>query len=122
MAKTGRPSKYRADFCKAVIEHCAQGMSLASFAARVRVNRDTIHQWARDHDDFSEATGRAKAAACLFWEGIALRIADGGPGNARLAMLALRNLCSDDWAPRREAVAGSQPFEIVVAPDCCPVQ
>ncbi len=34
--------------------------TLAGFAAKIGVHRDTIHQWTKDHPDFSDAYKKAK--------------------------------------------------------------
>lgn len=66
----GRPSKYKPEYCQQLIEHMASGLSFETFAAVVnpRVNQDTLHEWVKVHEDFSEAKGQAYAANQIFWE------------------------------------------------------
>lgn len=100
----GRPSLYKRQYCNQVVTFCADGWSLASFAAEIGVARSTIQQWAADHAEFSVALSRAKAAAAKWWEGKARRVAEsgGGPGTASVVIFALRNFAQDDYRDKRE--------------------
>lgn len=64
----GRPSKYKPEYCEQLIEHMASGLSFESFAAIVDVNQDTLHEWAKVHEEFSEAKKAAYMKNLLFWE------------------------------------------------------
>lgn len=66
--KIGRPSKYNPEFCQQLIDHMAQGLSFESFAAVIGVNQDTLYEWTKVHDEFSEAKKTAYNANLLFWE------------------------------------------------------
>ena len=65
---TGRPTKYKKEFCQKLIKHMAEGLSFEAFAGEVGVSLDTIYNWAKEHPEFSEAkkTGTSKCRA--FWE------------------------------------------------------
>lgn len=64
----GRPSKYREEFCDLLISHMARGLSFESFAAVIKVNQDTLHEWVKVHPNFSEAKKVAFSENLLFWE------------------------------------------------------
>lgn len=66
--KVGRPSKYEERFCEELIDHMASGLSFESFAGKIEVNQDTLHEWAKNHPEFSEAKAIAYARNVLFWE------------------------------------------------------
>jgi hypothetical protein len=68
VAKRGRPSKYKKEFCDELIAHMAQGLSFESFAAKVDANPDTLFTWAKRHREFSEAKKKGTARSLLFWE------------------------------------------------------
>lgn len=68
----GRPSKYKPEYCDQLIEHMSEGFSYETFAAKVNVNRDTIYQWEKDHQDFSDAKKQAVEKCQLFWEGLGI--------------------------------------------------
>jgi len=95
----GRPSKYLAEYCEAIIEHAERGASLVSFAGSIRVAKATLNNWAAEHPDFAEAMQTAKAIAAHWWEERMRRIADGGggPGAATVTIFALKNFAGEDW-------------------------
>lgn len=86
--KIGRPTKYRTEYCKAIIDYfnipatykakktyiTESGRefieeierpnslpTMEGFACTIRVNVDTLHQWRKDYPEFSEAYTHAKA-------------------------------------------------------------
>lgn len=64
----GAPSKYKPEFCQQLIDHMAKGLSFDSFSAIAGVNQDTLHEWAKTHEDFNEAKKIAYGQCLLFWE------------------------------------------------------
>lgn len=100
----GRPSTYDPKYCQMVLEHCANGASLSSFAAEISVARSTINEWMEHHSEFSEAVGAAKAKCAAWWEqrGRAIAQEGGGPGAATLVIFGLKNMGADDWCERKE--------------------
>ena len=64
----GRPTKYKPEYCQMLIEHMAQGLSFETFAAVIKVNQDTLHEWVKVHPSFSEAKKVAFNNCLLFWE------------------------------------------------------
>lgn len=87
-----------------LIEHLAEGASIASFAAEIGVARSTINQWAEDYPEFSEALKKAKAKCAAWWETRlrALAVAGGGPGAATAVIFGLKNMASDDWRDKHD--------------------
>lgn len=104
MAKTGRPSKYDPIYCEQLIEHLSGGASIASFAASIGVARSTVHQWAEDYPEFSDALKVAKARCAAWWEARlrAIAIEGGAPGAATAVIFGLKNMASDDWREKQE--------------------
>lgn len=64
----GRPSKYEPKFCQMLIDHMAGGLSFESFAAVIKVNQDSLHEWVKVYTEFSEAKKVAWAQNQLFYE------------------------------------------------------
>lgn len=95
--KVGRPSDYHPRFCEMVVEHCANGASLTSFAAEIDQSRSTIGNWMKAHPEFMEACARAKAKSAAWWEIVNRRLAATGIGNQGAAKLGLLNMGADDW-------------------------
>ena len=67
--KVGRPSKYDPSFCDLVLDLAADGKSRAQIAACLGVNRDTLNEWSKQHDEFSVALKNAYDIALAWWEG-----------------------------------------------------
>ncbi|MBY0316334.1 MAG: helix-turn-helix domain containing protein [Bdellovibrionales bacterium] len=65
---TGRPTKYRTEYCDEIIDFMSDGKSLTAFAAKLSVSKDTVYQWSKDHSDFSDALDIAKTKCEAFWE------------------------------------------------------
>lgn len=91
----GRPSKYKEEYCEAIIEHFnivpittkskktyyADGTlkseeeypigsefpTFQSFANKIRVNVDTLSEWCKCYEEFSEAYARAKSMQEHIW-------------------------------------------------------
>lgn len=102
--RVGRPSKFKPAYSNMLIEHLAEGASIASFAAEIGVARSTINQWAEDYPEFSEALKIAKAKCAAWWERKLRTIAvvGGGPGAATAVIFGLKNMASDDWRDKQE--------------------
>lgn len=67
----GQPTKYKPEYCEAVIKHMAEGNSFWSFAANVDVCFDTLSEWTKVHPEFSEAKRRGMAKLLAFDEKLA---------------------------------------------------
>jgi hypothetical protein len=98
----GRPTKYKPEYCQAVVEHMSEGASLTSFAASIDVSRSTITEWAENHPEFSAAATRGKAKCAAWWERVARNNAMTGEGNATLTVFGLSNMAADDWKQKQE--------------------
>lgn len=68
----GRPSKYVSDHDMALIAHMSEGYSYESFAALLNVHIDTLYEWEKKHDSFSEAKKVGRAKSMLMWEKMGL--------------------------------------------------
>ena len=103
----GRPSKYDPRYCEMVIEDMSKGYSLTAFAGLIGVNRDTIHEWTKEHPEFSEAVTRAKAARLRNWEDVAIKMRTngGGPGGATITVFGLKNMGGDEWSDTQKLEA-----------------
>lgn len=64
----GRPSKYDPAVCEQVLAWGAEGKSKTWMAAKLGVNKDTLYEWERTHQAFSDALSRAMALSQMWWE------------------------------------------------------
>ena len=97
-----RPSKYKPKYCEDLIAHMKQGLSFESFAAVIKVNQDTLHEWARRHKEFSEAKKIAFEENRLVWEkmGIAGMMGRTPGFNATVWIFNMKNRFK--WVDRTE--------------------
>jgi len=98
-AMRGRPTKYRPEFCKQVIELSEQGFSITAIAGKFKVARDQLYEWAQRYPAFHDAmkTARYVRTAALETEMLA---EDSGPRiNARI--FALKNAAPEEWSDRQ---------------------
>lgn len=93
----GRPTKYKPEYCDAVIQHMENGASITSFAASIDVARSTINEWISKHPEFSDAVKIAKAKCAAWWESLGRNNAISGDGNATLVIFGLKNMAAEDW-------------------------
>ena len=64
MAKVGRPTKYKPEYCDELIEFMGDYLSpcsFDSFAGKIGINQDTLYEWAKVHKEFSEAKKLAES-------------------------------------------------------------
>lgn len=117
----GRPSKYRPEFCQAVIEDGRLGFSLSAFAGGIEVDRDTITEWRKVHPEFDQACKTAKAVRARFLEGGMMERDIPAPAmNAR--KFALVNCAEDDWRSETtlkhvggDPASGDKPVQVNVS-------
>lgn len=70
--RRGQPTRYKPEYCAQLIAHMSSGLSFETFAAVIKVNQDTIHEWAKVHPEFSEAKKEAWSQNMLFWERVGM--------------------------------------------------
>lgn len=63
----GRPTDYRPEYCKLLIEHMAKGFSYETFGAEVDVCKQTVYTWEK-HPEFLDAKKKAFTKCQKFWE------------------------------------------------------
>lgn len=91
----GRPSEYRPEYAAMVHEDMAQGFSLAAFAGKIGMARDTVYQWIRRHGDFADAVHRGQTARQRAYEARLLTATRGA--QAAAAIFGLKNCAPQDW-------------------------
>ncbi len=110
--KFGRPSKYLKKYCQELIDHCAMGLSLESFAATVGCCRETLWEWKKKHKDFFHAIKCAKEAHLLETERQLVRIIRGGRGNISGAIFSLK--CKHQWKEEVTEEISNDPIQIEI--------
>lgn len=93
-----------------LVKHMSQGYSFISFAAIVDVCEDTVYEWAKVHEEFSEAKKRGLVKNRLVTEKTLVDGANGRiPGfNATAAIFALKNRFPHEWRDRTEVAQSGE--------------
>lgn len=86
----GRPSLYKEEYCRELIEHMKEGFSLESFAGKIGVCKDSLYAWRDAHDEFSDAIKRGQAASQYKWEYKLSQSVDNREINATSVYFALK--------------------------------
>ena len=69
MAKVGRPTIYKPEYCDLVVEMLAEGASLTEFRAAVGgISRETMSNWKQANPEFLDALQKAEAVGQAYWE------------------------------------------------------
>lgn len=68
VAKVGRPTKYKPEYCEEVIELGRAGKSQVQIAVALNIPRTTLLSWADQHEEFSTALTCAKECEQSWWE------------------------------------------------------
>lgn len=64
----GRPSEYKEEYCKMLIDHMSKGYSFMSFGADVSCGRTTLYEWVDKYPEFAAAKKEGEARALKFLE------------------------------------------------------
>jgi hypothetical protein len=100
----GRPTKYKDSMCDTVLACGDEGGSVAEMAAACDVCVDTLYEWSKVHEAFSEAFTRAQTKAEAFHakrvrEGLTLSPSE-FQGAANLKYMAQR--FQERWSEKRQ--------------------
>lgn len=68
MAKVGRPTKYKKEYCELLIEHMTKGLSFESFGGVIGTHKKCLYDWAEKYPEFSYAKELGTEKSRLFWE------------------------------------------------------
>lgn len=66
----GRPTDYKPEYAKMLLDHLSQGYSIGSFGGDIGVVRSTIYNWIEKHEDFKQAKQQGYANGLKFFEKI----------------------------------------------------
>lgn len=104
MAATGRPSKYKPEFCDEVIKLARTGASKAEMALDLEIAYSTFDKWQNEIPEFSEAVKAAEKISQGWWEKQGRLATFGGTEgfNATSFIFNMKNRFSDDWKDKKE--------------------
>ncbi len=95
----GQPTKYKPEYCDALIVHLTGGLSFESYAGVIGVSRDSLYEWAKRHRAFSDAKKIGEMRGLLWWETISKAAMLGKPVKDRNTgeMYEFKNFNTTVW-------------------------
>ena len=110
MAKDGRPTKYKEEYCQDIIKWFDREATtlesgkiipcdiplIGDYALRLGISRDTLHEWCRVHPEFSDSFKRAKDIQ----RSILVRLGMKGLYNPSFSVFAAKNMIG--WRDKQE--------------------
>jgi hypothetical protein len=118
--RTGRPTKYNSQYCSELIDHMALGFSFESFAGKIDVCEDTLFEWLKQHEDFSESYKHARAKCRIFWEELGIvGTTEGKNFNATTWVFNMKNRFR--WTDRQDVTTGGEKLDslVIVTNESC---
>ena len=132
--KRGQPTLYAPEYCEQLIEHMKAGRSFESFGAIVNCCKDTLYEWCKVHQDFSDAKRLGTQHSRLFWENLGIdhvlnksessKHPDGTLNskatslNSAVWIFNMKNRFKDEWREKQEVeTSGSAEIKIVIDKD-----
>jgi hypothetical protein len=77
MAKIGRPTKYKPQYCQRIIELGRDGNQPVALCAELLVGKSTMHMWRENYPDFRDAFDVSRQLCEQYWLNLAKNRANG---------------------------------------------
>ena len=103
--KMGRPTKYKPEYCQAVIDHMSKGFSFEAFAGSILVAVDSLYEWTAVHPNFSEAKKIGNGARLQYNEDLLNKLVTGQiNGSTAAQIFRMKNMGSGlRWTDKLES-------------------
>ena len=104
----GRPTKYKPEMCQQAIDFMSKGFSKAETSAELGISRETLNQWEKSNDEFSDAIKEGERQSALWWAKMGMAGMTGKvPGfNATIWIFNMKN--RHGWADKQEINLGGK--------------
>ena len=112
MAKVGRPTDYREEYCEKLIEHMKGGLSFESFGGIVGCSKQTLYDWLKAHKEFLDSYKKAQSYCLLHWEEMGHDMVLAGQGNATTWIFNMKNRF--DWKDKKDVTTGGDKLDSLV--------
>lgn len=93
-----RPTKYKPEYCEALISHMKEGRSFESFSGSAGVHRDTLYEWVKVFPEFSDAKKVGEGYGLHALEDLGLNMIK--DGNASVWIFTMKNRFN--WKDKHE--------------------
>jgi len=111
----GRPTSYKPEYCKMLVEHMSKGKSFETFANQAKCCIDTLYKWTEANPEFAEAKKQAFNLNREFWEQIGIdglhdykeydekgKLSHSKSLNPTLYIFNMKNRFPNEWRDRKE--------------------
>jgi len=98
----GRPTDYKEEYNELLINHMAEGYSFESFAGLIGTCKQTLYNWIETHPEFLDSKRKGFETSRYFWEGIGIKQAKTGVGNATAFVFNMKNRFPEEWREKIE--------------------
>ena len=95
-----RPTKYKPEMCKTVIDLMKEGASQQEVLATLDISNDTFYRWKKENAEFSETIKRGIQLSQAWWEKKGRISLDDRQFNSTLWYMNMKNRFS--WADKKE--------------------
>jgi hypothetical protein len=96
----GRPTKYKPEMCKTVVELMSEGASQYEVLATLGISEDTFYRWKKENEEFSESIKRGSQLSQAWWEKKGRISLDDRQFNSTLWYMNMKNRFK--WADKQE--------------------
>jgi transposase len=96
----GRPTKYKPEMCKTVLELMKEGASQQEVLAVLDISNDTFYRWKKENEEFSETIKRGIQLSQAWWERKGRISLDDRQFNSTLWYMNMKNRFK--WADKQE--------------------
>ncbi len=99
----GRPTKYKEEYCQAVIDVMSEGASKIEFCASIGISNQTFYNWCAERPEFLDAVKIAELHSQAWWEKKGRLATFNSEGfNATAFIFNMKNRFKDDWRDKQE--------------------
>ena len=99
-SKMARPTKYKPEMCKTVIDLMQEGASQQEVLAALDISNDTFYRWKKENEEFSETIKRGIQLSQAWWEKKGRISLDDRQFNSTLWYMNMKNRFK--WADKQE--------------------
>ena len=116
-----KPTKYRKELCKEVIDYMSSGNSFCAFGVHIDVCHSTLYEWLEKYPEFRKAYEKAKKA-CQKWFEDRMRISISGQDvkgidtkkiDKTLLIFALKTRFHETYGDKKEVTIKGQYEQII---------
>ena len=112
--RVGAPTKYKQEYCDALIEHMSRGLSVEAFCGVISIHKDTFYEWIKRHDEFADAKKIGICKSQYFWEVLGIQGASGRIKDFNVGSWIFNMKNRFGWTDRKDVALTSPDIKIII--------